>query len=214
MSRLHCCGNRRVDIGPVVWSHFGMGALAVLDRVPRTIEQLQLDHRNMTRLLRLLRSELEASRAGDTLDFDLLGSVMEYTLHYPDLFHHPKEDQVYRRMQARDAAAAARVGDLLQDHAHIADLTRQFAAALHNRANDVEMPRRWFEKLMETYIAANERHIAEEERIFFPQAMVTLTDADWIELDAQTTGASDPLFGGKLLGEYRRLHDRIMRLAV
>ena len=122
-----------------------MGALAALDRVPRTIEQLQLDHRNMTRLLRLLRSELEGSRAGDTLDFDLLGSVMEYTLHYPDLFHHPKEDLVYRRILLRDPASASRVGDLLQEHAHLADLTRQFAAALHNRANDVEMPRRGVE---------------------------------------------------------------------
>jgi hemerythrin-like domain-containing protein len=121
-----------------------MGALAALDRVPRTIEQLQLDHRNMTRLLGLLRSELEASRAGETLDFDLLGSIMEYTLHYPDLFHHPKEDRVYRRMQLRDSTAAGRVGDLLKEHAHLADLTRQLAAALRDRANDVEMPRRWF----------------------------------------------------------------------
>jgi hemerythrin-like domain-containing protein len=191
-----------------------MGALAALDRVPRTIEQLQLDHRNMTRLLGLLRSELEASRAGETLDFDLLGSIMEYTLHYPDLFHHPKEDRVYRRMQLRDSTAAGRVGDLLKEHAHLADLTRQLAAALRNRANDVEMPRRWFENLMETYIAANQRHIAEEERVFFPLALVALSDADWAELDDQTSGASDPLFGGKLAGEYRRLHERIMRLAV
>ena len=168
----------------------------------------------MTRLLRLLRSELEGSRAGDTLDFDLLGSVMEYTLHYPDLFHHPKEDMVYRRMVARDPTAAARVGDLLQEHAHLAELSRQFAAALHNRANDVEMPRRWFEKLMETYITTNEHHIAEEERVFLPLAMVTLSDADWVELDDRVAGASDPLFGGKLAGEYRRLHDRIVRLAV
>ena len=191
-----------------------MGALAALDRVPRTVEQLQLDHRNMTRLLGLLRSELEASRAGEPLDFDLLGSIMEYTLHYPDLFHHPKEDRVYRRMQLRDPTAAARVGDLLKEHAHLGDLTRQLAAALRNRANDVEMPRRWFENLMETYITANQRHIAEEERVFFPLAIVALSDADWAELDDHTTGASDPLFGGKLAGEYRRLHDRIMRLAV
>lgn len=168
----------------------------------------------MTRLLRLLRSELEGSRAGDTLDYDLLGSIMEYTLHYPDLCHHPKEDLIYRRIQQRDASAAVRIGDLLREHAHLGELTRQFAAALRNRQHDVEMPKAWFEKLMETYIAANQRHIAEEERVFFPQAMVSLSEADWDEIDAQAAGKTDPLFGGALTAEYRRLHDRIMRLAV
>ena len=166
----------------------------------------------MTRLLALLRSELEASRAGDTLDFDLLGSVMEYTLHYPDLCHHPKEDLIYNRMLLRDPGVASRIGDLLKEHAHLGELTRQFAAALRNRARDVEMPRVWFENLMETYITANERHIAGEERSFFPLAMVTLSDADWAELDAQVTAKADPLFGGTLATDFRRLHDRIMRL--
>jgi hemerythrin-like domain-containing protein len=157
---------------------------------------------------------LEASRAGDTLDFDLLGSVMEYTLHYPDLCHHPKEDLIYNRMLLRDPGVASRVGDLLKEHAHLGELTRQFAAALRNREHDVEMPRVWFENLMETYIAANERHIAAEERSFFPLAIVTLSDADWAELDPQIGAKPDPLFGGNLTGEYRRLHDRIMRLAI
>lgn len=191
-----------------------MTSLATADHIPSVIEQLRLDHRNMSRLLGLLRGELEGSRAGDTLDFDLLGSVMEYTLHYPDLCHHPKEDLIYRRMQLRDPTSAARVGDLLREHAHLGDLTRQFAAALRNREHDVEMPRIWFEKLMENYIAANQRHIAEEERVFFPLAMVSLSDADWDEIDAQVAAKPDPLFGGALAAEYRRLHDRILRLAL
>lgn len=191
-----------------------MRSLATADHIPKTIEQLQLDHRNMTRLLGLLQSELEASRAGDTLDFDLLGSVMEYTLHYPDLCHHPKEDLVFRRMLLRDPTAGARVGDLLKEHAHLAELTRQFAAALHNREHDVEMPRAWFDKLLETYITAGRRHIAEEEHSFFPLAMVTLSDSDWDEIDAVTTAKPDPLFGGHLTEGFRRLHDRIMRLAI
>lgn len=191
-----------------------MASLATANHIPSVIEQLRVDHRNMTRLLGLLRSELEASRVGDTLDFDLLGSVMEYTLHFPDLCHHPKEDLIFRRMQLRDPPAAARIGDLLREHARLGELTRQFAAALRNRARDVEMPRAWFENLMESYIAANQRHIAEEERVFFPQAMVSLSDADWDEIDAQAAAKPDPLFGGALAAEYRRLHERIMRLAL
>jgi hemerythrin-like domain-containing protein len=188
--------------------------MATAVNIPKAIEQLQLDHRNMTRLLGLMRSELEASRAGDTLDFDLLGSVMEYALHYPDLCHHPKEDLIYRRMLLRDPTVGARVGDLLKEHAHLGELTRQFAAALRNREHDVEMPRAWFDNLMENFITANERHIAGEDRTFIPLALVTLSDADWDEIDATVTATPDPLFGGQLAAGFRRLHDRIMRLAV
>lgn len=185
---------------------------AIAERVPRAIEQLQLDHRNMTRLLALVRSELEASRAGDTLDFDLLDSVMEYALHYPDLCHHPKEDLIYRRMLARDPGAAARVGDLLKDHKHLGDLTRQLAAALRNVRRDAEVPRAWLDKLLESFVTANEQHIAAEDRNFFPLALVTLSDADWREIDAAMGNQRDPLFGGQLAEHFRRVHERIMRL--
>ena len=82
------------------------------DQMPRAIAQLQLDHRNMTRLLDLLRRELDAYRAGQALDVDLLGSIMEYSLHYPDLCHHPLENLIYEKLVQRDPAAGAKVGDL------------------------------------------------------------------------------------------------------
>jgi hypothetical protein len=44
--------------------------------------------------------------------------------------------------------------------------------------------------------------------------LVTLSDADWDEIDATVTATPDPLFGGQLAAGFRRLHDRIMRLAV
>lgn len=184
------------------------------ERISQAIEQLQLDHRNMNRLLSLLRAELEVGRAGRTWDFDLLHSVMEYALNFPDLCHHPKEDLIYRRMVERNPAAAAPIGDLLKEHAHLAELTRQLAAALRNVEHDVEIPRQWLENLVETYVAANRRHIAAEEQSFFPQALVALTDADWREIDAGSADRPDPLFGDRIAGEFRRLYDRIMREAV
>lgn len=188
--------------------------LAMLDHIPRSIEQLKLDHRNMTRLLDLIQAELESMRAGEPPDFDLLHSVMEYALHYPDICHHPKEDVIYRRLVRRDASAEARVGDLIKDHVHLSELTRKLAAALHNVSHDVEVPREWLERLVEEYISSHRHHIAAEERTFFPLAMVTLTDDDWEEIDTSFTMKDDPLFGGHLAGEFRGLYDRIMRLSL
>ncbi len=186
----------------------------MLDHIPKAIEQLKLDHRNMARLLDLVQSELESMRAGEPPDFDLLHSVMEYALHYPDICHHPKEDVIYRRLVRRDQSAEQRVGDLMKEHAHLAELTRKLAAALHNVAQDVEVPRAWLENLVEEYIGSNRRHIAAEEQRFFPLALVTLSDEDWQEIDASAVSKDDPLFGGRLAGQYRGLYDRIMRLSL
>jgi len=186
----------------------------MLDHIPKAIEQLKLDHRNMARLLDLVQSELESMRAGEPPDFDLLHSVMEYALHYPDICHHPKEDAIYRRLVRRDPSTEARVGDLAKEHAHLSELTRKLAAALHNVAQDVEVPRAWLEGLVEDYLSANRRHMAMEEQRFFPLAMTALSDEDWDEIDAAAVTKDDPLFGGRLAGEYRGLYDRIMRLSL
>jgi hemerythrin-like domain-containing protein len=182
--------------------------------MPRAIEQLQTDHRNMTRLLHLLRRELDAYRAGRPPDFDLLNGIMDYTLTYPDLCHHPLENLIYEKMIARDPAARSAVGDLLKEHGHLGDLTRKLAAALKNIAQDSEIPRAWFESIVEEYLTSNEKHIAGEERIFFPRAAATLTPEDWRTIDAAAGGKDDPLFGGKVAKDYRALYERIMRSAV
>jgi hemerythrin-like domain-containing protein len=184
------------------------------DPIPRAIEQLQIDHRNMTRLLALLRRELDAYRAGRPPDFDLLNGIMDYTLNYPDLCHHPLENLIYEKMIARDPAARSAVGNLLKEHGHLGDLTRKLAAALKNIAQDSEIPRAWFESIVEDYLASSERHIAAEERVFFPRAAVALAPEDWRAVDAAAGGKDDPLFGGKVAKDYRALYERIMRLSV
>lgn len=180
------------------------------DQMPRAIAQLQVDHRNMTRLLDVLRSELDAYRGGQALDVDLLGSIMEYSLHYPDLCHHPLENMIYEKLVQRDPAARAKVGDLLKEHAHLGDLARKFASAISNVARDSELPRAWLEDVIETYLTSNYRHIAAEEKTFFPLAVTALTESDWDAIDASKPNQSDPLFGGKITQSYRSLYDRIM----
>ena len=139
---------------------------------------------------------------------------MDYTLNYPDLCHHPTENSIYERMVARDPQAKSTVGDLLKEHVHLGELTRKLAAALRNISRDSELPREWFEGIVEDYLTSNERHIAGEERILFPQAAQALRPGDWDAIEASAIGKEDPLFGGKVAKDYRALYERIMRSAV
>ena len=56
----------------------------------QVIDQLRRDHRNLRLLLDMAEEETSAWRASRVTDFDLLRMIAEYTLHYPDLVHHPK----------------------------------------------------------------------------------------------------------------------------
>ena len=62
------------------------------------MQTLRQDHRNMLQLLQMLEQQIGQVVANDSPDFALIDEVMSYCLTYPDQFHHPKEDIIYRAL--------------------------------------------------------------------------------------------------------------------
>jgi hemerythrin-like domain-containing protein len=182
--------------------------------MPDILAHLQIDHRNMRQLLRVLEQELDAYGAGGAADFDLMQQVLEYTLHYPNLVHHPREEALFRRLLERDPPSKAMVGDLTREHHELEDLTHRFAAALHNVAHDVEVPRALFGKLADEYIARSRRHMDIEEQTFLPRLVAVFSEQDWADFDGLAARGYDPLFGTAIEQHYRTLHERILDLAI
>jgi hemerythrin-like domain-containing protein len=178
------------------------------------IDQLQMDHRNMRLLLGILEEQVDLYSTGSTPDFDLMEQIIDYTLHYPSLIHHPREDLLFRRLLARDPDSALVIGDLIEDHAQLAKLAQRFAAALHNVARDAELPREWFDNLVRDYLAKTRRHMEAEEHNLFPRLLATLEDSDWAELDGLVAEGRDPLFGSEIERHYLRLHRRILQTSI
>jgi hemerythrin-like domain-containing protein len=178
------------------------------------IDQLQVDHRNMRLLLGILEEQVDLYTAGTTPDFDLMEQIIDYTLHYPSLIHHPREDLLFRQLLARDPESRSVIGNLIEDHAELAKLVQRFAAAVHNVSRDVELPREWFDKLAHDYIAKTRQHMEAEERNLFPRLLVTFQDSDWATLDELVATGEDLLFGGEIERYYLRLHERIMQTSI
>jgi hemerythrin-like domain-containing protein len=176
------------------------------------VDLLQIDHRNMRQLLRVLEEEIDIYGAGGVADFDLMRQIIDYTLHYPNLIHHPREDLLFRRLLARNPASRPLIGDLAREHDELAHLTQRFAAAHYNVARNVELPRDWFDNLARGYIATLRRHMATEEKTLFPRVLAVFEDSDWAELDAFATEGYDPLFGSSIEKHYLDLHTRIMQI--
>lgn len=182
--------------------------------MPQILDYLQVDHRNMRQLLRILDEELQAYETRGSADFDLMKQIMEYTLHYPSLIHHPREEMLFRRLLERDSPSKALVGDLTREHEELARLTHRFAAALHNVAHDVELPRALFTKLADEYVMRSRHHMETEEKKFFPRLLAVFSDEDWADFDGLVARGYDPLFGTTIEKYYKTLHQRILSVAV
>ena len=168
----------------------------------------------MRQLLRVLEDELQAYDTRGAADFDLLKQVLEYTLHYPNLIHHPREEVLFRRLLERDPASKVMIGTLTEEHEDLARLTHRFAAALHNVAHDVELPRALFRKLADEYLARSRQHMDTEEQKFFPRLIAILSDKDWADFDGLVARGYDPLFGTTIEKYYKMVHHRILNTTV
>jgi hemerythrin-like domain-containing protein len=174
------------------------------------VDQLSRDHRNMRILLDIIEEEMNAYRNGRVPDFDLLRMIAQYTLDYPDLVHHPREDQVFERLLLRDPEAKAVIGHLVQEHKELSELTRRLAAAISNAARDMELSRDWLDSLAREYLFANRMHMQTEETHLLPRAAAILTNQDWIEIEQNIAQTEDPVFGRKVAEAYLFLYERIV----
>lgn len=170
----------------------------------RVMEVLREDHRNMKRLLMILEGQVKILRDEGLPDYGLLSELVSYCLTYPDLYHHPKEDQIYRRL-VRRGASKEQLGDMEGAHEELAALTRRLAEALDPPPEPSASGRRTFASQLESYIRSYRSHIEAEDLIFFPLAEAMLQPDDWKAVDALMKRMDDPIFGDTAGPEFRRL---------
>ena len=176
----------------------------------KILDELRDDHRNLARLLDLLARELNTFKEGGRPDYDLVENILEYCLHYPDLCHHPKEDLIFEKLQARDPATAKIIGNLKLEHEKLSTLTWRFSSAVRNVLDDETLPRDWFLDVANDYLSFSRNHMQMEEVLFFPAARKTLAPEDWAELDDAWETVEDPLFGEETQKKYEGLYQEIM----
>ena len=158
------------------------------------IDSLRKDHRNIARLLDMLEREIEMAAAAGNPDWSLLHGIATYFCDYPDRCHHPKEDAVFRRLQARFPVEAAPIGDLLREHQEVRLRVQRFRDHLQSIFLEDVLPREKLVGAARAFIDAERRHMKREEEIFFPLAERLLTDEDWQGIGWRLSSELDPLF--------------------
>jgi hypothetical protein len=70
---------------------------------------LHQEHRNIEKILLVLEQELSVFDRGERPDYEVVRAVISYFEVYPDAYHHPQEDMVFKKLKARDPAWAANI---------------------------------------------------------------------------------------------------------
>lgn len=172
---------------------------------------LRREHANMASLLKTLEWQVAQFERGGRPDYDVISSTVDYFLSFPDLYHHPKEDKVFARLQERAPAAAERVGDLRREHEALAIRTRELAAGVRAILGEAQVPRDSFVNWAKAFLELQWQHMNKEEELFFPLALEHLTPSDWAALEQEMTDQEDPLFGERVGERYEVLRNMILR---
>jgi hemerythrin-like domain-containing protein len=143
-------------------------------------------------------------------DYDVIRGVVDYFLSFPDLYHHPKEDLIFRKLTERAPDAADRIGDLRREHEALSARTRELSAGLKAVLDEAQVPRESFVRWARAFIDLQWRHMEMEETEFFPAALENLVDEDWKQLQTQMTTPEDPLFGERVGERFEHLRKSIL----
>jgi hemerythrin-like domain-containing protein len=167
------------------------------------------EHMYFRRLLHLLQQEVDVFHGGDTPNYQMMLDIIWYLRNYADEYHHPREDEAFRRLVARRPDRQLPVARLMQEHRviaragdHLESLLEEIDAGAIIRRAEVEMA-------AATYLVYFGNHIAKEEEDILPLAAQLFSESDWAAIKAAAPAAQDPLFGTTPLERFRELRHRI-----
>lgn len=177
------------------------------------IDKLLKEHIDFAKLLDLLEAQIGLFHRGERPDYDLMLDVFYYMTHYPDRFHHPKEDLAFARLAERDPGTRPAVEELARQHRVIAESGAQFLDNLNAALAGAMLKRESVEIPGLEYVTFYRAHMKMEERELFPLARTLLRDDDWHGINNAIESMEDPLFGPQVGERYRTIHQQITRMA-
>ena len=167
------------------------------------------EHSSFSHLLDLLEKKLAAFHTGDQPDYELMLDIVRYLRHFPDRYHHPREDIAFALLVKYAPELKPQISRLLQEHRAIAVAGEELFRLLSQAVGGALVPRENIEAAAATYLVYYRHHIASEERNIMPRASVLMTSSDWAQVAQAIPAAIDPLFGANAETGYRELRRQI-----
>ena len=179
----------------------------------KLIENLHEDHKNIARLLQLLKDQLSHLQAGEFTDFPLLADIMHYFANYPDRHHHPCEDIIFEVLSEKDESAKYAIDRILDEHKKMLNASNRLYDEFNQLQGNAIFSREKLVNELGDYIEKYYQHMNKEENELLPLAEKVLSENDWAAISDKIGVQEDPLFGETLDKEYESLYRSIMSTA-
>lgn len=171
---------------------------------------LRLEHRDCEELLVRLEEQLVSLKDGGTFDRDVANGILHYLSSHADQCHHPKEALLFGRLRARSPQAAAGLANLVAEHAELATSSRVMIGLVDETCFGSEQHQAELIAAGLDFLAAQRRHIENEETRFFPTALEHLDTEDWKDIEFAVFDSAKPLFSSEMDQRFRNLRRSIL----
>ncbi len=170
---------------------------------------LHQDHIHFSRLLSLLREDLEQLHAEERPDYQMMLDMVDYLANYADLYHHPKEDILYQFHLSRSSQAQEPIIELMEQHQELKRMTTRLHDAIEGLLHDAVLSKAQLMAQLREFIERQTAHLNAEEATVFPLLEQGFSEHDWQHIEACLPIQSDPLFGREAEQQYQALYERI-----
>lgn len=173
--------------------------------MPATVAYWRTEHAAFATLLTQLEHRLAAFNGSDRPEYELMLDIVRYLRHFPDRYHHPREEVAFARLASREASLVPLLEKLMGEHRRIAALGEKLEGLLEAAADGSMLPREDIVSAAREYIGVYRNHIASEELNILPRSGSLLTLEDWDAVRHAVPARHDPLFGGNADDGYKAL---------
>lgn len=167
------------------------------------------EHVYFQRLLNLLQKELDEFHAGEAPNYALMRDIVLYLREWADRYHHPREDEAFRRLLKHRPDRRLPVARLMQEHRVIGAAAESLLRLLDAVQAGNIVAKDEIELAAATYLVYFGNHIAKEEEDILPLAEQVLAPADWRAARDAAPAGQDPLFGPAPQERFRDLRRQI-----
>ena len=140
----------------------------------------------------------------------IMYDIMNYMINYPDVFHHPHEEILFKKLKEVDTVAAKTIERLNEEHKKLHELGAELERTLHMAISGNIVSKDKLSSEIKEYLEIIREHMNIEERQVFPLLREEMTQDDWERLRPSLEQVQDPLFGGVIADEFSRLYESIM----
>jgi len=181
-----------------------------------TLKIIRDEHASLAAMLQSMRMLVDKGPAESRHQFfDVLRAMLFYIDEYPERLHHPKESNLlFPKVIRASKKVMGAIDKLERDHQYSEKAARELQHQLLAWELLGPSRRAAFEESFRKYVDFYVEHMHLEETVILPEAEAVLTEADWIEMDAEFEKNADPLTGNyPPPAEYEQLFSLIVQRA-